>query len=426
MLKHSIIAVVFFIIGLLSGVFFSNQPNTSNNISASIPITEINSDAQTQQKSIPSNGQEQAALAIATPRKIDFAEPKTPFGYYQAFASLDNFSADEIADYLLALDPFKTELRVQIAWFLSGKFPEKSFEILDSNALKNDKELSRFLVFNLSSNHPDITRNWINSNGDILDDIFPTENEKHRFKLMNLNSLARIPEYKWEAYEQGIALINNGSLPNDKYSKMTIAQNAAAENPLEAIQYALTKPTGSIDAHLLNGALTEYAKKSPNEASQYILENEASIDSMAISSTMTSFLFKDKFDDAYEFINSLEAESLKEKAISQLSSDLTSYGKHEQNGVKFVQSLKDEKSKISAASSLTNSMSVTGYSVEKQMEILDKGLPEVPPDAKSFHYAWTLKRGYGKDSPETRQYISQMEQSNPELAKAVKQSLQYL
>jgi hypothetical protein len=141
---------------------------------------------------------------------------------------------------------------------------------------------------------------------------------------------------------------------------------------------------------------------------------------------MSSFLFKDKFDDAYSFVNSLKTESLKENAISQLSSDLTTYGKNEQNGIKFVQSLNDEKSKISAAGSLTNSMSVTGYSVEKQMEILDKGLSEVPVDAKSFQYAWTLKRGYGKDSTETKQYISQLERSNPELAKAVKQSLQYL
>jgi hypothetical protein len=427
MLKYSAIAVVFFILGLLtSGIFLSDQSNTGNNLSASMPKTDINTDAQTKQKTIPSNGQEPAASVIATPKKIDFAEPKTPFGYYQAFASLDNFSADEIADYLLAIDPFKTELRNQIAWFLSGKFPEKAFEILDSNALKNDKELSKALIFNLSSNHPDITQDWIINNDGVIDSLFANEREKRTLKLINLNSLARIPEYKWEAYEQGMALINNGSLPNDKYSKFSLAQNAASSDPLEAVNYALSKTNGSIDAHLLNGALTEYAKKSPNEASRYILENEAAIDSMAISSTMSSFLFKDKFDDAYSFINSLETESLKENAIGQLSSDLTTYGKNEQNGLKFVQSLKDEKSKISAAGSLTNSMSVTGYSVEKQMEILDKGLSEVSPDAKSFQYAWTLKRGYGKDSPETKQYINQLERSNPELAKAVKQSLQYL
>lgn len=426
MLKTSIVAIIFFVMGFSASHLYKNTPDEINE-----PISAIEIPHQ-KQNSIPPKNVSTGVVKTSTqstssaPRVIKFDEPKTSFGYYQAFASLDNFSADEIANFLLSIDQQKTEMRSQIAWYLSGKYPEKVFELLSSNLVTSDRELSKMLAFNLSANQPDITENWIENNDRIVTQLFPSQTEKYQFKLVNLQALSRIPEYKWSAYEKGKKLIESGPKGRDTYSMLTLAQYTSSSDPIEAINYALSTTNGEIDSNLLNGALTQLANTDPIAARNYILEHEDSLNSMPVSAITSALIYRDSYDEAYSLVNSIKNPKLKESAINQIGSSLMTYGKSEAHGVMFVQALNDNESKIQAASSIRNSMATIGYSVEKQLEFLDQGLTKIPSNDKSWEYAWTLHTGYGKDSDAAKSYISQLEQRDPDLAKLVKSTLENL
>jgi len=426
MLKVSVIAAVFFTLGFFISNRYHDSDSALDNPNNAIQFINQKESQSKFPQDLPAIKNTANPPSQKNAKTINFVEPKTQFGYHEAFNSLEKFSADEIAEYLLSIDEYKTEMRAQIAWFLSGKYPEKAFDLLNSNLVTGDVELAKILAFNLSNNHPDLTYSWLKNNDNIFNQLFSNQTEKYQFKLINLQTLSKIPEFKWDAYEKGRALINNGPRGQDKYSMLRLAQYTASSNPLEAINYALSKADGHIDTNLLNGALTEFAKRDPTAASQYILENEDSIDPVAITATTSSFIFKDRYDEAFTLVDSLKNSELKKNTIGQLASNLVDYGKNETNGLKLIQSLKDNDSKVIAASSLLSSMSVVGYPVEKQIEILDQGLTNVPVHSKSWEYAWTLKKGYGKDSDATKNYIRQLQQQNPELAKVVSSILKDL
>ena len=425
MLKTSIVAIIFFVMGFSASHLYKNTPDEINE-----PLSAIEIPLQ-KQNSIPPKNVSTGVVKTSTqstssaPRVIKFDEPKTSFGYYQAFASLDNFSADEIANYLLSIDPNKTEMRRQIAWYLSGKFPEKVFFLLNSNLITSDLELSKILIFNVSSNHPDITMAWIEDNQDILDAVFQNSTEGYQLQLNTLKGLAMLPEHKWDAYEKGRKLIQNGPRGQDKYAMLTLAQLTASSNPQEAINYALSSEDGKIDASLLNGALNELAKVDPDAAAIHILENQQLIDPSSVTATTTALVFKDKSDNAFRLINALKSDELKNRAISGLASNIVTQGKNETDALKLVQTMADDTSKIEAARAVITTMSVVGYSVERQLDILNQGLTTVSNSSKSFQYAWVLHNAYGNNSSEINNQIIQLERNNAELAKAVQTTLEH-
>jgi hypothetical protein len=425
MLKTSFIAVLFFVIGFFSAIIYKDKVQFADNNSGYVKTTSDNNEQVTTQKENTSSNQvnQQAPKEISD--LIKLSEPRTPFAYYQILTSLEQYSADEVEAYLLSIDPNKTDLRNQIIWFFSGKFPEKAIDLLSTEA-GSDSELTKILGYHLTFNHPDLVWNWINDNPDGINSLYKTETERFQFKLTALNALSRLPDSKWAAYEQGLKIISEGPRPQDKYSLLTLAQNVASSNPLEAIHYAASDKNNPNNRHLLNGAITEYARQDPAYASRLILENEDRIDSMAVTATTTQLLFKDQYDEAFSLADSLKDESLKSSTIDQLASNLVTYGRNDEYGLKLINTFKDDASKIKAASSLINSMSVLGYPVEKRLEILEQGLPEVPAISKSWSYAWTLKQGYGKDADATRNYVNQLRYKDPELAKGVDEILKNL
>ena len=425
MLKISFIAVLFFAIGFFSAVTYKNKLQLSNDNSDVVKTQSNNSEKVATLKENAGAHQVNNPKPKEISTLIDLSETRTPFGYFQLLSSLEQYSADEVEAYLLSIDPSKADLRNQVIWFFSGKFPEKAIDLLSTEAGK-DSELTKILAYHLTFNHPDLTWSWINDNPDAVNSLYKTETERFQFKLVALNALSRLPDSKWFAYEQGVKMITEGPRPQDKYSLMTLAQNAASSNPLEAIHYAAADKNNPNNRHLLNGAITEYARQDPAYASQLILENEDRIDSMAVSATTTQLLFKDQYDDAFNLANQLKNESLKSSTIDQLASNLVTYGKNDEYGLKLIHTLQDDSSKIKAASSLINSMSVIGYPVEKQLVILEQGLTDVPSHSKSWNYAWTLKQGYGKDADATKIYVNQLRSKDPELAKGIEGILKSL
>lgn len=350
--------------------------------------------------------------------------PKTQFETYRAFQKLDQLSVGDIEKILLALDDSQLQLKGHIAWFLSGKFPEHAFALMESSMGDNQMSLAQTLFANLTVNHPEKAFDWLQNNENDFAILFAVAEQQFERKMALFQALSVFPDWKWTAYEAGIKLVKESMRPQDKWGSLGLAQAVAQSNPQEAINYALAQHNGAVDDSLLNGALIEYAKTNPLEAKTLLLENQLHVNEYTVSALIDNLLFRGHFGEAYGLANSLEDKKMGELVASGTAGKVHSYGS--EKVIEFVATIKDPALKIKAISSATNSMSVAGYPVEKLLEIMDEGLREVSIEEKAFHYAWTLKNGYKENHQAVAAYMNQLRFNDKELAAKVEEVLGHL
>lgn len=368
------------------------------------------------------------ADAKATPedliKLLGAQTPKTQFEGYRAFQKLDQLSVDEIEQMLLSLDDSQLQLRGQIAWFLTGKFPDRALALMESSMGDNQMSLAQTLLANLTTNHPEQVFDWLQNNENDFAILFPVAEQQFERKMVLYQALSVFPDWKWSAYEAGMALVKNSIRPQDKWSSRRLAQTVAQANPQEAINYALAQHSGAVDGGLLNGALVEYAKTNPLEAKTLLLQYQLHADDITVGSLIDNLLFRGHFDEAYGLANSLQGKEIIESTISGTAGKMHNYGS--EKVIEFVATIKDPALKVKAVSSATNSMSVAGYPVEKLLEVMDSGLRDVPVDDKAFSYAWTLKSGYKNDPQAMSAYMHRLKFNDKDLAAKVEEIFGYL
>ncbi|MFC3114349.1 hypothetical protein [Cellvibrio fontiphilus] len=354
-------------------------------------------------------------------RRLSVQTPKSQFEGYRALQQLELLSSSAIQDILLSLDESQAQLKGQIAWFFAGKFPEQSFMLMESSI---GEDLATTLFANLALNQPQMMYEWLQQHESDFVFMFPAPEQQLERKMVLLQALSVFPDWQWMAYEEGIRLVRESVRPQDKWSRMGLAQTVATANPVAAIDYALTQHQGLVDVTLLNSALAIYAKTDPMEAKKLFLENQGYADEWAVNALLDNLFSRAYFTDAYQLIDSLNDKKMAESVAVNGASKIHIYGS--EKVTEFVASIKDPSLKFKAVSAATQSMAIAGYPVEKLLEIMDGNLRDVSVAEKAFSYAWTLKTGY-KDNPQSlAAYMSRMKFNNKELAEEVEKVLGYI
>ncbi|MEN0036113.1 MAG: hypothetical protein AAGC78_03560 [Cellvibrio sp.] len=324
----------------------------------------------------------------------------------------------------MSIDDSQLDLKRQVAWFFSGKFPEAAFDFMEASMGDNQMPLAQMLYENLTSNHPEKVFDWLQNNENDFVMLYPVAEQKFERKMGLFQALAALPDWKWTAYEAGLKLVKESMRPQDNWTSQTLAQAVAQANPMDAINYALAQHNGAVDKRLLNGALIALGKTNPVEAKRLLVENQAHLDELAVAPVVHDLMARGEFNELYSLTNSLTDKKMVETAVSNTASGLHSYGS--EKVVEFIGAIKDPALKVTAVNSATSYMSVAGYPVEKQLEIIDGGLQGVPVDQKVFSYAWTIQKGYKENPQAATAYLNQMKIHNKELAVKVEDLLTML
>ena len=427
--KVFVLAAVF-----VTGAFCGYKLPTIANKPASSPhLSSLENSSATVIRPVAESRSAVVAVAVKdTPDEIlkllSAQTPKTQFEGYRAFQKLDQLSIDELEKILLSLDDSQLQLKGQISWFLSGKFPERAFALMESSMGDNQMSLAQTLFANLSANHPEHVFDWLQNNENDFAILFSVAEQQFERKMALFQALSVFPDWKWTAYDAGVKLVKESVRPQDKWSIQGLAQTVALANPMDAINYALAQHNGAVDKRLLNGALVEYAKTNPLEAKRLLLENQPHLDESTVSSLVDNLLFRGQFGDVYSLTDSLTSSMPDKKMVESVVTDTA--GKIHKYGsekvVEFIATVKDPALKVKAVSSATSSMSVAGYPIDKLLAIMDEGLRDVPAGEKAFQYAWTLKSGYKNDAQSIAAYMNQLKFNNKELAVEVEKILEYL
>lgn len=427
-MKFFFVLIAVFAAGSLCGYQFASAMFVTDTpvVSSSLPPT-VSQNAQVQ----PATASSISAVDSADKDSIDelvkylsVQTPKTQFEGYRAFQKLDQLSAEDIERILLNLDDSQMQLRAQIAWFLTGKFPENAFALMESSMSDNQMALAKALFTNLTTNHPEKVFDWLQNNENDYAILFPVVEQQFGQKMILFQTLSTFPDWKWVAYEAGRKLAKESVRSEDKWGSRKLAQSAAQANPQEAINYALAQHSGAVDGALLNGALVEYAKVNPEETKNLLLENQSYVDEYTVGAVIDNLLFRGQFEDAYNLAGSLQDKKIAESVVGATAAKMHDYGS--EKVIDFVATITDSKLKVAAISSAINSMSVAGYPIEKQLEIMDGSLHEVAAAEKAFQYAWTLKNGYKNNPQSMEAYMGKLKFNNKELAAEVEKVLGYL
>lgn len=421
------VLLVVFAIGCLCGYYFPFVNQNSSTVQSSVDVSgDVFDDAPV----IPAK-KESPVLAVSAAnsldeivKQLDSKTPKTQFEGYRAFQKLDQLSVDEVERLLLTLGESQSLLKGQVAWFLSGKFPERAISLMSSSMSDNQMPLAQTLFSSLVLNQPEQMFDWLQNNENDFVMLFPRAEQQLDQKMALYQALAVYPDWKWAAYDAGVDLLKESGRSQDRWSARALAQTAAQSNPHEAIVYALAQHNGEVDAGLLNGAFTEYAKISPLEAKTLLLENQKYMESYTVDSVMDQLIALGNFGDVYELTRSLNDQELAERVINNVADKLYPYGSDKV--LELFATISDEKLKISAARSVINYMSFNGYSIDKQLEIMDVGLKDISGQEKAITYALALSHGYKNNSLAVKNYMEKLKFNNREFALEVETYMGYM
>ena len=417
------VIIVVFAVGALCGYQFStvaDKPVASS-------LSSLKNDSVTETPSASESPPDAVVVAGAINsepdeliKQLSSQTTQTQFERYRAFQKLDLLSVAELEQILLSIDDSQLELKKQVAWFFSGKFPEPAFALMESSMGDNQMSLAQILYETLTSNHPEKVFDWLQNNENDFVMLYPVAEQQFERKMALFQALSVLPDWKWTAYEAGLKLVKESIRPQDSWSSQSLAQAVAQSNPIDAINYALAQHNGAVDKQLLNGALIALASTDPVEAKKMMVENQAHLDDLAVGPLVNNLMARGEFSEIYSLTNSLTDKKMVESVVSSAAGSIYSYGT--EKVVEFIAAIKDPALKLTAVNSAASYMSVAGYSVEKQLEIIDVGLQDVPVDEKAFSYAWTIQKGY-KDPQAIAAYLNQMKINNKELAVKVEELL---
>ena len=390
---------------------FSSSPNSSAIEAASVnesPTVEV---AATTVKIEPDELITQ--LSVRT--------PKTQFERYRAFQKLDLLSVAELEELLMSIDDSQLELKKQVAWFFSGKFPEPAFDLMESSMGDNQMPLAQILYENLTNNHPEKVFDWLQNNENDFVMLYPVAEQQFESKMALFQALSVLPDWKWAAYEAGLKLVKDSMRPQDSWSTEGLAYSVAQTNPMDAINYALAQHDGAVDKRLLHSAVIALANTDPVEAKKLLIENQAHLDQFAASSLVRSLMARGEFNEIYSLADSLTDKKMIESVVTGVAGSIHKHGS--EKVVEYIATIDDSLLKVKAVNAAANSMSVAGYPVEKVLDILDGGLRDVPVREKVVSYALTIKRGYKDDPQAMAVYLNKLKMNDKELAVKVEQVL---
>lgn len=339
---------------------------------------------------------------------------KTQFERYRDFQKLDLLSVAELGQILLTIDDSQLDLKRQVAWFFSGKFPEPAFDLMESSMGDNEMQLAQMLYEGMTNNHPEKVFDWLQNNENDFVILYPVDEQQFERKLALFQALSVLPDWKWTAYEAGLKLIKESARPQDNFNSHMLAQAVARANPMDAINYALAQHNGGVDKRLLSGALNTLANTNPVEAKKLFVENQAHLDELTVGPLVYNLMDRGEFNEIYSLINSLTNKKMVEAVVAGAAGSIHNHGS--EKVVEFITAINDPELKVTAVNSATSSMSIAGYPLEKLFDVIDGGLRDVSVDKKAFSYAWIIKRGYKSNPQAVTAYLNQMKVNNKELA----------
>lgn len=421
------VLLVVFAIGCLCGYYFPFVNQNSSTVQSSVDVSgDVFDDAPV----IPAK-KESPVLAVSAAnsldeivKQLDSKTPKTQFEGYRAFQKLDQLSVDEVEQLLLSLGDSQPLLKGQVAWFLSGKFPERAISLMNSSMSDNQMPLAQTLFSNLVLNQPEQMFDWLQNNENDFVMLFPRAEQQRDQRMYLFQALAVYPDWKWAAYEAGVELFKKSDSSQGNWGTRTLAVTVAKSNPREAFDYALAQHDGEVDAGLLNGALTEYAQTNPLETKTLIVENQKYVEGFTVDLVMNQLIARGNYSEVLGLARSLNDKKLAEYAIPSAASKLYPHGNDKV--LELLSSVSDADLKVSAVGAVVSTMSASGLPIETKLEIMDSGLQNVSIEKKVGTYAWVLKSEYKNDTLALKNHIDKLKYNDKAFGLKLETVIEYM
>lgn len=428
MIKNVCFVLVFFTLGFTASelyrLLFAPIQYDSQVESSKVTVSQYSSSAADQwlNKDVSS-----VAQAKKISNKIDLQrikKPKTSYEVFQLLVDLDSSPAKDLETYLAALGRDNPEVRNQVAWLLSAKYPTHALDYITTLMNSGDTDLSKVVLQSVGQNHAKLAWEWVKANEKEMDNIYKNIAEKYDAKLFVLNMLARIPEEKWVAYEDAKSVIASGPQKADKYRLMTVANNTASSDPDDAIKYATSGVGGKRDSDLFNGAIVNLIEKDIFRAKDLLLQNQDIVDMTSVNTVTQKLIKNNQFNDAYNLANGFSRPELQKGALQSLGGMLVSNGLERTK--EFAGTIRSDELRYEVVNNIVISMAVNGQPVKDQVALMDSSFGNIPVEKKAFNYAYTMREWSKLNSTEYNNYMSDLRLRDSLLADAIEANSKYL
>lgn len=428
MIKNAFFVLMIFALGFAASEFYRSELTTIQNDtqveSANDVASHLSTNTLDQSLDKPLSKAEQTTKSSS---KFDFKnvnKPKTSYEVFKLLMELDSSSAKDLEAYLATLGRDNPEVRNQVAWFLSAKYPTHALDYITTLLNSGDIDLSKVVLQSVGQNHAKLAWDWVNANEKEMGNIYKNVAEKYDAKLFVLNMLARVPEEKWMAYEEAKNVIASGPQKADKYRLMTVANNAASSDPEDAISYALSGVNGKRDSDLFNGAIVNLIEKDIFRARDLVLQNQDVVEMTAVNSIAQKLIKNNQFSDVYNLANGFNTPEQQKSALQALGGMLISNGLERTK--EFAGTIRSDDLRYEVVNGMVISMAVNGQPVKDQVALMDSAMENIPIEKKGFNYAYTV-RDWSKINPtEYNNYMSDLRSRDKPLADAIEANSKYI
>ena len=428
MIKNACLALIVFTLGFAASEFYKSQSTPIQNDSqvepAELVVSQYSLDASDQLSNKDVSKVEQTKKLANKLDLQNVKKPKTSYEVFKLLIELDSSSAKDLEAYLASLGRDNPEVRNQVAWLLSAKYPTHALDYITTLMNSGDIDLSKVVLQSVGQNHAKLAWDWVKANEKEMDSIYKNVSEKYDAKLFVLNMLARVPEEKWAAYEEAKNVIAAGPQKADKYRLMTVANSAASSDPEDAISYALSGVNGKRDSDLFNGAIVNLIVKDVFRARDLVLQNQDVADMTAVNTIAQKLIINNQFSDAYSLANGFNIPEQQKSALQALGGMLISNGLERTK--EFADTIRSDDLRYEVVNGMVISMAVNGQPVKDQVALMDSAMGNISVEKKGFNYAYTV-RDWSKLNPtEYNNYMSDLRSRDKPLADAIETNSKYL
>lgn len=428
MIKNAFLVLIIFVFGFTASEFYRSELTPIHNDTQVEPakdvVSNLSTDVLGQSLDKPLSKAEQTTKPSSKLDLKNVNRPKTSYEVFKLLMELDSSSAKDLEAYLATLGRDNPEVRNQVAWLLSAKYPTHALDYITTLLNSGDIDLSKVVLQSVGQNHAKLAWDWVKANEKEMDSIYKNIAEKYDAKLLVLNMLARVPEEKWLAYEEAKNVIANGPQKADKYRLMTVANNTASSDPEDAISYAMSGVNGKRDSDLFNGAIVNLIDKDIFRAKELILQNQDIADMSSVNTIAQKLIKNNQFSDVYNLANGFHTPELQKSALQSLGSMLISNGLDRTK--EFAATIRSDDLRYEIVRGMVISMAVNGQPVKDQLALMDSAMVNIPVEKKDFTYAYTMRDWPTLNSTEYNNYMSDLRSRDKSLAEAIEIKSKYI
>ena len=168
MIKNAFLALIIFVLGFTASEFYRSELTPIHNDTQVEPakdvVSNLSTDVLGQSLDKPLSKAEQTTKPSSKLDLKNVNKPKTSYEVFKLLMELDSSSAKDLEAYLATLGRDNPEVRNQVAWLLSAKYPTHALDYITTLLNSGDIDLSKVVLQSVGQNHAKLAWDWVNAN----------------------------------------------------------------------------------------------------------------------------------------------------------------------------------------------------------------------------------------------------------------------